>query len=141
MLKRNLDKELKRAQQKVRELKKELKDSKPRPKRMRYIYVLKCKGNMYYVGQTSNIDRRLAQHKKGEGSWFTRMYEPIGVIDSFSVGYLTIPQAMFYENQTAARYMQIYSINSVRGGDFMSMDSKYWEHKIGDYGTLSYLPA
>jgi len=140
--KRNLDKELKRAQQKVREIKKDIRLSKPeKPKRKRHIYVLKCQGGKYYVGQTVNINRRLSEHKKGTGSWFTAKYKPLGVIDNFAVGYMTEAQAMHYENETTARYMQIYSIDDVRGGDFITRDKKYWEHKIGEYGKIPNLPT
>lgn len=139
MGKRNLEKELRRAKQKVREIKNEI--DKTKPKRNRYIYVLKCAGGKYYIGQTTNLNRRLAQHKAGGGSWFTTKYKPLGVIDNFSVGEMTESQAMFYETQTTARYMNIYSVDDVRGGEFITRDKKYWEHKIDEYTTLSNLSS
>lgn len=32
---------------------------------MQYVYVLKCKDNMTYVGCTDNLNERLERHKKG----------------------------------------------------------------------------
>lgn len=121
--------ELRHAKQKVREVQNKLNADKT-GKTRRYIYVLKCAGGKYYVGQTNNIARRLREHKEGQGSWFTIKHKPLGVIDNFCVGYLTQAQAMYYENETTLRYMEQYSVNDVRGGDYTSRDKKYWVNKI-----------
>ena len=139
--KETIARELKNAQKQVCKLRAELRKAgggRPTNKRKRHIYILKCKGNRYYVGQTVNIARRLREHQEGVGGWFTAKYPPIGVVDNFYVGYMTEKEAMYYENQTTARYMEIYSIDKVRGGDFNTRDKKYWENKVGEWTDISY---
>jgi putative endonuclease len=59
-----------------------------------YVYILKCKDNSYYVGITSNIDRRLMEHDMGkypnaytfkrrpvELMWFQDFVEPNQAIE------------------------------------------------------------
>ena len=33
------------------------------------VYVLRCSDDSFYIGQTSNLPRRLKQHAQGEVSW------------------------------------------------------------------------
>ena len=30
-----------------------------------YVYILKCRNGMLYTGYTNNIERRIAEHKRG----------------------------------------------------------------------------
>lgn len=134
-----LKRKLENAKKRVRKLEAELgtvEVTRENNKRKRYIYVLKCKGDRYYVGQTVNMARRLREHQEGRGGWFTEKYPPIGVVDNFYAGYLTEKEAMHYENQTTARYMDIYSIDSVRGGDFNTRNKKYWENKVCEWKNI-----
>jgi len=50
----------------------------PRPNAY-WVYVLKCKDNSFYIGQTDNIPRRLGEHNKGEVSW-TKSRLPVELI-------------------------------------------------------------
>jgi predicted GIY-YIG superfamily endonuclease len=50
----------------------------PRPN-IFWIYVLKCRDNSFYIGQTEDIPRRLEEHYKGEISW-TRLRLPVKLI-------------------------------------------------------------
>lgn len=137
--KATIKKELNKTRERVRQLEAELKTTRPGEttnKRKRYIYVLKCQGDKYYVGQTVNIARRLREHQEGKGCWFTIKYPPIGVIDNFYAGYLTENEALHYENLTTARYMDIYSIDDVRGGMFVTRDKKTWENKVGEWKNI-----
>ena len=43
------------------------------------VYVLKCKDDSFYIGQTDNIKRRIDDHKKGKVSW-TKPRLPIEII-------------------------------------------------------------
>lgn len=131
-----LRKELAKAKAKVRKIKTELRrigSDDNTNRRKRYIYVLKCKGDRYYIGQTVNLNRRMREHLDGTGGWFTAQYPPIGMIDNFYAGYLTESQALHHETQTTARYMDIYSIDRVRGGMFNTRDKKYWENKVCEW--------
>ncbi|MDP2207243.1 MAG: N-6 DNA methylase, partial [Bacteroidota bacterium] len=44
-----------------------------------WVYVLKCKDESFYIGQTDNIKRRFDEHLKGEVSW-TKSRLPIEII-------------------------------------------------------------
>jgi len=53
-----------------------------------YIYVLKCCGDkeIYYVGQTAHLTRRMVEHITGRGSSFTEKYLPCGLAHLEVVG-------------------------------------------------------
>ena len=44
------------------------------------VYVLQLHGGFIYVGQSSNVDRRIKQHMDGRGAAFTKRHKPTGVI-------------------------------------------------------------
>jgi len=50
----------------------------PRPD-LFWVYVLKCKDDSFYIGQTDDIKRRIDDHKKGKVSW-TKSKLPIEII-------------------------------------------------------------
>lgn len=39
-----------------------------------YVYVIECQDRLYYTGLTWNLDRRIEQHRSGQGSAFTRRH-------------------------------------------------------------------
>ena len=45
-----------------------------------YTYILLCENGQYYTGSTRDIDRRLAQHRSGEGANFTRKHPPVKLV-------------------------------------------------------------
>ena len=42
-----------------------------------YCYVLRCSDGLYYTGQTDDLERRLAEHKRGEYDGFTAARLPV----------------------------------------------------------------
>jgi len=40
-----------------------------------YVYILLCQDESYYTGYTKNPKRRIKQHKKGQGSKYTRTHK------------------------------------------------------------------
>lgn len=48
--------------------------------RMPYMYILKCSDESYYVGSTWDIERRLAQHERGEAANYTRSRRPVRLV-------------------------------------------------------------
>jgi hypothetical protein len=44
------------------------------------VYVLQLHGGFIYVGQSSNVDRRIHQHMNGQGAMFTRRHKPTGIV-------------------------------------------------------------
>jgi putative endonuclease len=45
-----------------------------------YVYILRCKGNNLYIGFTSNLKRRLSDHKSGNGCLFTKNKLPVKLV-------------------------------------------------------------
>ena len=46
---------------------------------MYFVYLLQCKGGSIYTGITTDLVRRLAEHKKGIGARYTRAKKPIKI--------------------------------------------------------------
>lgn len=64
---------------------------------MHYVYILKSlRNNKYYIGYTSNLEKRLHEHNSGRVK-FTRLYIPweLYYFDKF----IDIKKAMFREKQ------------------------------------------
>ena len=43
---------------------------------MWHLYILKCKDGVFYTGVTNNLERRLSEHEKGKGGYYTRYHPP-----------------------------------------------------------------
>ena len=64
---------------------------------MAYMYILGCSDGTSYVGNTVDLDRRLAQHAAGEGAHYTRHRLPVRLL-YFEEGH-DIEQAFLREKQ------------------------------------------
>ncbi|MCL1830291.1 MAG: GIY-YIG nuclease family protein [Oscillospiraceae bacterium] len=42
-----------------------------------YVYIMTCSDGTLYTGITNNIDRRLKEHNRGQGSRYTRTRRPV----------------------------------------------------------------
>ena len=47
---------------------------------MAWTYLLHCRDGTYYVGSAVDLDRRLAQHRSGQGAAYTRLRRPVRVV-------------------------------------------------------------
>ncbi len=47
---------------------------------MYFVYILLCKDKSLYTGITTDVSRRLAQHKKGLGGHYTRAHGALKII-------------------------------------------------------------
>jgi putative endonuclease len=45
-----------------------------------YMYILRCADGSYYVGSTTNLELRVAQHQAGEGGAYTAQRLPVKVV-------------------------------------------------------------
>ena len=43
---------------------------------MYFVYMLRCRGGVYYTGLAADVEKRFAQHLSGKGAKFTRSYPP-----------------------------------------------------------------
>ncbi len=44
------------------------------------MYILECANQGYYVGSTTNLRRRLKQHKEGGGARYTQKFLPVKLV-------------------------------------------------------------
>lgn len=47
---------------------------------MHYVYILECSDGSYYTGYTTDVQRRLKEHNKGQASRITRSKLPATLI-------------------------------------------------------------
>ncbi len=52
---------------------------------MAFVYILRCAGGTLYTGATTDLDRRLAQHRAGRASKYTRGRLPVEIVWSMEV--------------------------------------------------------
>lgn len=45
-----------------------------------YLYILRCKDNTLYTGITTNVKKRLQQHRSGKGAKYTRGRAPLELV-------------------------------------------------------------
>ena len=64
---------------------------------MAVIYILLCANNEYYVGCTSDLERRLQDHQTGRGADFTKGHLPFKLV--YTEEYLTLEEAYKRERQ------------------------------------------
>lgn len=55
---------------------------------MRWVYVLKCEDDYYYVGETKRLYRRFWEHIDGFGGLNTSIYKPTGIVAIYKVNTL-----------------------------------------------------
>lgn len=79
---------------------------------MVFIYILKLQQNKFYIGKTNNPNFRLKDHNNGNGSTWTKKYNPIKLVE-------LIPNCDdFDEDKYTLKYMDLVGIDNVRGGSF-----------------------
>jgi len=50
------------------------------------VYILRCRDGSYYVGSTTNLAERIAQHQSGVGAAYTRCRLPVELVYSAEFG-------------------------------------------------------
>jgi predicted GIY-YIG superfamily endonuclease len=80
------------------------------------LYVLALEDDRWYVGKTTNLRSRLAQHEAGAGgSAWTAMFAPVRLAESRPLG------SAAEETSVTLEYMKRYGIDNVRGGAFCEL--------------------
>ncbi|GLR46897.1 GIY-YIG nuclease family protein [Sphingomonas astaxanthinifaciens] len=51
-----------------------------------WVYMLRCSDGSYYVGQTDDLEKRLAEHQDGLHEGYTRRRRPVRLVWSESTG-------------------------------------------------------
>ncbi len=64
---------------------------------MPWMYILRCADNSYYVGSTTDLERRLWEHNEGIGARYTARRRPVEL--AYSAEFPDIRQAYAAEKQ------------------------------------------
>lgn len=64
---------------------------------MPHMYILECDNGKFYTGSTRNLERRLAQHFRGEGANFTRKHKPVRLV--YAEAFARVQDAFYREKQ------------------------------------------
>lgn len=79
------------------------------------VYVLSLRRGKYYVGKSDRAEDRIASHFNNEGSGWTAKYPPVKVME------IIHNCDMYDEDKYTLKYMDMYGIDNVRGGSFVSI--------------------
>jgi predicted GIY-YIG superfamily endonuclease len=82
------------------------------------IYVLALSHGKFYVGKTSrpNVEDRLAEHKRGGGSAWTKRYPPL------AVAHVIHNADPFDEEKVTKQWMLQHGVDNVRGGSYSRVE-------------------
>jgi len=80
------------------------------------VYVLGLENNKFYVGKTTDVERRFSSHVQGNvrSAHWTRKHKPKCVIETFENA------DGLEEDRVTLMYMIRYGIDHVRGGPYVS---------------------
>ena len=104
---------------------------------MKWVYILKCEEDYYYVGETTRLYRRFWEHFKGCGGLNTNIYKPEGVVAVYKVN--TLGKFFQYNSNvidTANNKCTIYNSNGYnkwllrKFNDDVEHDNLYVENNI-----------
>ena len=63
---------------------------------MYYVYMLRCRGDVYYTGLTVDMAHRIRMHLSGKGAKFTRSHPPEAVAALWRCGDKTVAARVEY---------------------------------------------
>ena len=92
---------------------------------MKWVYILKCKDNIYYVGQTKRLYRRFWEHQNGEGGLNTSIFQSEEIVAIYKVD--TICKFIDYNN-----YINKI-IDGILGEDYMGLKLKDFNNECEVY--------
>lgn len=61
------------------------------------VYILECRDGAFYIGSTTNLERRIAEHHQGIGSDWVAKHRPIRLV--YSQEFPTLREAFEAERQ------------------------------------------
>ncbi|MDB5177107.1 MAG: hypothetical protein JWN75_775 [Candidatus Saccharibacteria bacterium] len=101
-----------------------------------HLYVLKLEEDKWYIGISTDVEKRFKQHMSGFASaaW-TKKYKPIKIQDTRYLGDIAIDKAQQIEGRITRKYMEKYGDENVRGGDLTDVDG--YRRRFGRFVTKS----
>lgn len=99
------------------------------------LYVLELEHSCFYVGLTSDVDHRIAQHLNGEGAEWTKIHRPTRLLYVINTGTTDGREAELLENEITVELMIRHGIDYVRGGHFCYLEKAIVEHHLYQKGA------
>lgn len=91
---------------------------------MVYIYALELQNGKYYIGRTSDLERRLDEHQHSNYSCaWVKEYPMVRVIEAYS------NCDAFDEDKLVKVYMYRYGIRNVRGGAYTQVQLHEYQYR------------
>jgi len=87
------------------------------------IYVLRLHNDKWYIGRTSNVERRFEQHVSGDGAKWTFLHKPLNIHEIREI------KSDNDEDTITREYMKEFGIYNVRGGRYCAVEFKPWHIK------------
>ncbi|MCP3746809.1 hypothetical protein [Paenibacillus sp. A3M_27_13] len=94
------------------------------------VYALKLEHDCFYVGTSTQIDKRIKNHWKGKGAVWTQLHRPKELVRKLPLGVCDFPTAEHAENLMTIEFMRLYGWNRVRGGFFCQTDENSTLHAL-----------
>lgn len=88
-----------------------------------FLYVLTLENDRFYVGLTSDLDRRVEQHFSAAGAEWTKLYRPVRLMHSINTGTQDGWRAEAMEGEATIALMMAHGIDNVRGGHFSQIET------------------
>jgi putative endonuclease len=90
-----------------------------------YVYIVASKSRRIYTGVTNNIERRVAQHKRGEIAGFTKRYK---------INRLVYFEKYQYVGNAIRREKQIKGLDRARRVALIERENRMWDDLSADWG-------
>jgi predicted GIY-YIG superfamily endonuclease len=88
-----------------------------------FVYVIRCKGDKYYVGSTCDLCRRLKQHFSGRGARFCRVF---GAEEIVYVERVPAFRLLVRERELTLEYMRKFGWYNVCGYAWCEICKPTW---------------
>lgn len=98
-----------------------------------HVYVLRCSDGTYYTGHTDDLDRRMAQHGRGEGSKYTSRRRPLDLI--WTADFQTRSEA--FELERRLHGWSRAKKEALMRGDFDALPGLARNRQAGSAGALA----
>lgn len=90
------------------------------------LYALQLECGKFYVGFTTDVDRRYKKHEKGKGAQWTKKYKPLMILEVREIPLDQHERAGFLEDDMTIEYAMKYGSEHVRGGGYCQILAPNW---------------
>lgn len=77
------------------------------------VYILECEDGSLYTGITTDINRRISEHKNGKGAHYTRSHKPLRLVYTESCKNRSDASKREYEIKALSREKKLEMIREI----------------------------